>query len=284
VAFYTEGLLAQVRNNIQHIDIRMSFTAYDDGKKKIQQFQEALRVVNQQFPQFTMKLILSCSRVYTVDVVSSNFEDAYRLKVEFPDVVHGYDMVAQEDPDHPTVYYLDVWKRVPDLEAKYNTTLNFYFHDGESERIQNLNVVDSVLLGTKRIGHGFNTFFFPYIRDELIRKDIALEVCPISNQVLEYFSDLRMHPANAFFHNGVPMVIANDDPLMFGYSGLTYDFWVVTVSWYLDLKALKKLVYNSILYSCLSESERTEAIKYLDDSWKTWIANVISQHKLNDNA
>jgi adenosine deaminase CECR1 len=67
------------------------------------------------------------------------------------------------------------------------------------------------------------------------------------------------------------MVLSTDDPVMFGYTGLTYDFWVATVSWGLDLKAIKRLVFNSIIYSSMSYWEIVNSLKFLNESWNVWI-------------
>ena len=39
--------------------------------------------------------------------------------------------------------------------------LNFYFHAGESYSRNNSELYDAILLGTKRIGHGFNLIMHP---------------------------------------------------------------------------------------------------------------------------
>ena len=51
----------------------------------------------------------------------------------------------------------------------------------------------------------------------------VLEVAPISNQILRYVS-LETHPAAALALDGVRIVLASDDPLVFGYTGLTLDW------------------------------------------------------------
>lgn len=48
------------------------------------------------------------------------------------------------------------------------------------------------------------------------KKQIAIEVCPISNQMLRLLDDIRDHPAVALLQHGVPVVISNDDPIVFG--------------------------------------------------------------------
>ena len=55
---------------------------------------------------------------------------------------------------------------------------------GESNSRNNTNLVDAVLLGAKRIGHGLNAYWNPLVRRELKAAGTPLEVCPLSNQIL----------------------------------------------------------------------------------------------------
>jgi adenosine deaminase CECR1 len=57
----------------------------------------------------------------------------------------------------------------------------FYFHNGETGWEHNNNIIDSVVLNTKRIGHGFNLYFYPAAEQVIKEKGICLEVSPISN-------------------------------------------------------------------------------------------------------
>jgi adenosine deaminase CECR1 len=50
---------------------------------------------------------------------------------------------------------------------------------------------------------------------------------------------LETHPAGAYITEGLPIVISSDDPGVFGYEGLTYDYWAAAMSWQLDLRNLK---------------------------------------------
>ena len=56
------------------------------------------------------------------------------------------------------------------------------FSDWEGTHVD-LNLVDAVLLNTTRIGHGFAITKHPQVMKQVLEKDIAIEVCPISNQV-----------------------------------------------------------------------------------------------------
>ena len=136
-----------------------------------------------------------------------------------------------------------------------------------------MNLYDAFLLGSRRVGHGFNLFRFPHLQARLIEANVALEVCPISNQMLGYVRDLRIHPASGYLRRGVPVVLGNDDPGIFGNVGLSYDFWVAVVAWKLDLRALKQLATNSLVYSAMNDAERAEALARWRADWTRWIAS-----------
>jgi len=44
------------------------------------------------------------------------------------------------------------------------------------------------------------------------------------------------------------------------------------MAWELDLKDVKKLVFNSITYSALDEVEKTEAFEYLESEWNEFVS------------
>ncbi len=126
-----------------------------------------------------------------------------------------------------------------------------YFHAGETHDRDITNIHDSVLLNSKRIGHGFQLSLFPNLLKEVIKRDICVEACPLSNMVLGYTKDLRVHPVRFMMHHGLQVSISSDDPGFFHYSGVTLDFVYVTLAWELDLLDLKKLCINGIKYSSI---------------------------------
>lgn len=58
-------------------------------------------------------------------------------------------------------------------------------------------------MGTKRIGHGFQLFLFPYLINLCKKLDICFEVCPISNMVLDHVGDMRQHPISHLIQHGL---------------------------------------------------------------------------------
>jgi adenosine deaminase CECR1 len=127
-----------------------------------------------------------------------------------------------------------------------------FCHAGETHDMNVTNLHDAMLLNTKRIGHGFQLFLFPNLVDECIKKDVCVEVCPLSNMVLGYTFDLRTHPIRDLTHKGLQFSISSDDPGFFDYEGVTLDYAYATLAWELNLRDLKKLSLNGITYSSIS--------------------------------
>ena len=71
----------------------------------------------------------------------------------YSELIAGFDMVNEEDFTAPILEF------VPDiLEGKQRDKdhqLPCYLHCGETHDRENQNVYDAILLGSKRLGHGF---------------------------------------------------------------------------------------------------------------------------------
>ena len=72
--------------------------------------------------------------------------------------------------------------------------------------------------------------------------------------------------------HGIQCSISSDDPAIFDYQGLSYDYWYATMAWELSLKDIKKLVFNSIAYSTLNSKEKKHALHYLNKKWAEFVA------------
>lgn len=125
----------------------------------------------------------------------------------------------------------------------------------------------------------------PILWNTVKKRDIAVEVSPISNQVLHLVSDLRNHPGSLFLSQNIPIVICNDDPGFWNAKGVSYDFYYTFMSlaaYNSDLRTLKKLVWNSIRYSVLNESEKNIAFKMIQNQWNSFIDEIISNQIYNN--
>lgn len=67
-----------------------------------------------------------------------------------------------------------------------------------------------------RIEHGVRAVEDPVVVQELIRRGIALDMCPISNHKLMPGISLANHPIRRLFDAGVKVTISTDDPISFG--------------------------------------------------------------------
>lgn len=273
-----------VADGVQHVELRSplgsglydlekprgSFSP-DSGILYIQRAIEKLRVKE---PEFTVMLIYTNVRFQPVDVIRRDFVNAFQLRSRYPDIVRGYDLVAHEDKGNPTDYYRQVWLMRDSLSNVHGVDMPLYFHDGESTWHHVQNLYDAVLLQTPRIGHGFNLSLFPAVEEEVRKQNICIEVCPLSNQILGYIMDLRMHPAHNWIRRSIQVTISPDDPGLFGYTGVTPDFWSIFLAWELNLRDLKKLCMNSITYSSLPTKQKQQALIVWEKKWAYFIDEI----------
>ena len=130
------------------------------------------------------------------------------------------------------------------------------------------------MLGTKRIGHGFQLQLFPYLQDLVKEKDICIEVCPLSNMVLGYTKDLRTHPVSYMLSKGIQASISSDDPGLFGYEGVTLDYVYAVGAWTLNLRDLKQLSLNGITYSSIHDEKKRVLKAKFEEDWAAWVQKI----------
>jgi adenosine deaminase len=84
--------------------------------------------------------------------------------------------------------------------------------EGPSEYIwQALN-----LLGAERIDHGVRCVEDPQLVAHLVRRQIPLTVCPLSNVRLGVFPDIGAHVLDGLLKLGLQVSVHSDDPAYFG--------------------------------------------------------------------
>ena len=117
----------------------------------------------------------------------------------------------------------------------------------------------------------------PKLLEMVKERDIAIEINPISNQVLKLVEDMRNHPGSILFSQNVPIVVSSDDPAHWGATGLSYDFYEAfmgMMSRDTDLRALKQLGLNSINYSGFTENEKTKAFSIFNRAWSDFVSKL----------
>lgn len=186
-------------------------------------------------------------------------KECIALKQEFPELIAGYDLVGQEDMGRPLADLTPELFWFKKACAQNGVDIPFFFHAGETlgdgdETDENL--FDAVLLGTRRIGHGFSLFKHPLLIDMIKERKILVESCPISNEVLRLTGSIMSHPLPALLSRGVPVALCNDDPAILGHghSGMTHDFWQALQGWEnLGLEGLGSLAENSVRFASFDD-------------------------------
>eukprot|EP01004_Peranema_trichophorum_P002396 NODE_1459_length_1946_cov_40.151399_g1238_i0.p1 GENE.NODE_1459_length_1946_cov_40.151399_g1238_i0~~NODE_1459_length_1946_cov_40.151399_g1238_i0.p1 ORF type:complete len:482 (+),score=41.33 NODE_1459_length_1946_cov_40.151399_g1238_i0:216-1661(+) len=119
--------------------------------------------------------------------------------------------------------------------------------------------------------------------NELVQSKINVELCPLSNLMLRYTPDLRQHYGRVMEAKGdiYRICISNDDPRLFGYSGVGLDWFISAVAMGLDLLQLKKIILDCIEMSLLTKEMKI--IKQLEfkKNWTIFITKL--QSKLYGN-
>ncbi len=119
------------------------------------------------------------------------------------------------------------------------------------------------ILGIKRIDHGNNSLQDDKLVQEIIKRDMALTVCPLSNTALQVVDDLKNHPLKKMMNLGLKVTINSDDPAYFG-GQVNKNYIDIQEALDLTKKELYELAKNSFQYSLLEDSKKQEYLKELE--------------------
>ncbi|CCM05080.1 uncharacterized protein FIBRA_07287 [Fibroporia radiculosa] len=227
------------------------------------------------------KIIYTTIRSITCEELNWYLEDCLALKKEFPHLIAGFDLVGHEDSLKPLIDYIEPLAKFVERQKEVGVHVPFIFHAGETlgdGSAADMNLYDAILLGTKRIGHGFSLVKHPRLMDICREKGIAIEVCPISNEILRLTSSMPMHPLPVLVNHGVHVSLCSDDPAVFGNMGLSFDFFQVLVaSEVTGLITAGEFARDSIKHSMLAEDEKANALALWEKQWQKYLSWVVEE-------
>jgi adenosine deaminase CECR1 len=290
----------------------------DDGESKldhnmqmelildeIRKYQDELRASNQlhKFP-FGLKIIYCTPRSIPKEWMQREIQDCIKLKLQFPDLICGFDLVGAEDRPNHIGYYRDELLAMVQTCKRLQIEIPFMFHAGEtlldtggSKDPLNSNLYECVLLNAKRIGHGFALLKHPVLVEQFRKKNICVELCPTSNELLHLCRNVKEHPFPKILAQGIPCTVNADNPSLFRYAlilltlgreaeklsspsnSVSHEFYQIMVgSPAMSVHGWKQLCHWSIQYSCLSNEQKQEAFTIFARDWEAWCTWVVSTY------
>ncbi|TKY87198.1 hypothetical protein EX895_003875 [Sporisorium graminicola] len=294
---YTKELLrSHARDGISYTETRINFltefmvrqdgTPDLDHEAWVRIFIEAVNEVKSEITDGSFvdaKIIYTTVRFVDNERLRWYLEDCIMLKKKFPEWIVGFDLVGHEDPLLPLKVYIPELLRFQQRCKEEGVEIPFVFHAGETLEDggdADLNLYDALLLGTKRIGHGVSLARHPILTDMVKERDICLEICPISNQVLGYTSSICSHPSLlALLNRNVPVALSSDDPSIFENFGLSYDFYQLVISSKAtSLVSLAALARRSIKYTLVDEATKQRMFQDWDARWTAFLAWFLQEY------
>ncbi len=126
------------------------------------------------------------------------------------------------------------------------------------------------MLKIKRIDHGNNCLQDDTLVQEIIKRDMALTVCPLSNTALQVVDNLKNHPLKKMMDLGLKVTINSDDPAYFG-GQVNQNYIEIQENLNLTKQDLYELAKNSFQYS------------FLDKDTKQYFLEELERYYLNNN-
>ncbi|CAG9330579.1 unnamed protein product [Blepharisma stoltei] len=218
-------------------------------------------------PDFTSGAILCTIKLFSKERIIKETEEIYMLHLLFPKFVLGFDIPGEEEKYREDEDIFGDIHRISENAKKSGNHCPIFLHAGEVVNKPGPTVYDAFAIGSKRIGHGISLIKHPQLLRIAKKEKITIESCPISNMILGYVRDPRVHPALAYLFQGIPVTISSDDPGCFGYSGVTHDWVWIYMLWGINLMHVKKMIENSI-DGC---TEPEEVRRVWEGKWQEFI-------------
>lgn len=278
--YYYDTLLEFRKDQVMYLEIRSVLpTLYDlegntyDAVATAEIYKRVTEQFMKDYPDFFgAKLIYAPLKLVDKETLRHYIKIALEIQKRMPDFLGGFDLVGQEDLGVPLVEFMHEL-------AEIQKSIPLFLHAGETNwygTSSDENLFDAIVLGAKRIGHGYAIVKHPLLIEEVKKRKIALEVNVISNSVLKLVEDVRNHPLATFLSLNMPVVLSSDDPGLWEADPMSHDFYVTFVavaSRHADLKLMKQLALNSLYYS--SYPEKDKLIHEFEIRWTKFIDTIV---------
>ncbi|MBF7041943.1 adenosine deaminase [Campylobacter volucris] len=131
--------------------------------------------------------------------------------------------------------------------------------EGDSEYIK-----QALNLGANRIDHGIRCEEDLELVKQLVKSQIPLTVCPLSNIKLKVFNVMQEHNILKLLKQNLCVCVNSDDPAYFG-GYILENFNALDEAFKLSKDEVKKLCINAVNASFLQENEKKSLIKMIEE-------------------
>lgn len=201
--------------------------------------------------RITSDLIMCFLRHLSEDEAFKTLE----MAVDYKDLIIAVGLDSSEKGHPPSKF-----KRVFEMALKEGfKTVAHAGEEGPAEYVWE--AID--LLKVSRIDHGNNSLNDEELVHELVKKQIPLTVCPLSNLKLKVVSDMKNHPLKKMLNAGLLATVNSDDPAYFG-GYVNENFFAAAVALNLSKEEITVLAKNSFKASFLDENKKKEMIEKID--------------------
>jgi adenosine deaminase CECR1 len=230
---YLNLLLADfARDNVQWAEIRPNFMKTnqlwtDDGAATIDNvgIMEIITSTTEDFvranpdsPFCGLKIIYCTPRILDASNAEHALAECIAFKQRWPDWIAGFDLIGEEAAGRPLKYFAPALLAFRARCAELGLDIPLLLHCGESVDAgsdADGNILDALLLGAKRIGHGFALPRHPYVMEQMKARGVCVELCPISNEILGLTPRVGGHAMYTLLANNVHCTVSSDNGTLF---------------------------------------------------------------------
>ncbi|KAL2192819.1 hypothetical protein P885DRAFT_72682 [Corynascus similis CBS 632.67] len=289
------------KDNIQYAEIRPNFMSTnhvwdDEGETKLNN-EDIMKLIIEGYKKFQethkekvfkgLKVIYCTPRSFKNDDIKKALDECLKFKrdKDLGKYIAGFDLIGEEGngKPFPLVHFAKEFLQFRATCQAVGEDIPFLFHCGET--LENgtdtdRNLFDAVLLGAKRIGHGYALPWHPWVMKQMKEKDICVELCPISHEILGLTPRIGGHSAYTLLANNVACTISTDNGTPFR-STLSHDFYQIMAGKRdMTLFGFRQLIEWSIKHSCMDGKTKKSVHSDWEQMWKAFVNRIVADYPL----
>ncbi len=189
-------------DGIKYIELRFAPTcSLEEGLSLQEIYEAAIAGSRLGFEKYGIysNIILCAMRHHSLDTNMRILDTMYDY------VGHGICALdlAGDESMFPNRSFIDLFKKAKDMN------IPFTIHSGECGSVENVKL--AMEFGASRIGHGIALIQDTSLMDEIKKRRIGLELCPISNFQTKAWNDYATYPLRTFLDKGLLATINTDN-------------------------------------------------------------------------